>query len=163
MPRFHITGTDRRWSTVAAVEDGGKWRMFLPFPEHTIREAALVGSDRLVCLSEEAEICLIDWRLNKEIARRHIPRKGRGRILATADAEFIVIYNTKQRFDLVRHLQTIQVLRATSLETIAEGDALEWPIGQSVGRIVNRGAHQPERGGADEPIELQIQGNIVED
>jgi len=163
MPRFHITGTDRRWSTVAAVEDGGKWRMFLPFPEHTIREAALVGSDRLVCLSEEAEICLIDWRLNKEIARRHIPRKGSGRILATADAEFIVIYNTKQRFDLVRHLQTIQVLRATSLETIAEGDALEWPIGQSVGRIVNRGAHQPERGGAGEPIELQIQGNIVED
>src|SRR6266852_5929479 len=158
MPRFHITGTDRRWSTVAAVEDGGKWRMFLPFPEHTIREAALVGSDRLVCLSEEAEICL-----NEEIARRHIPRKGRGRILATADAEFIVIYNTKQRFDLVRHLQTIQVLRATSLETIAEGDALEWPTGQSVGRIVNRGAHQPERGGAGEPIELQIQGNIVED
>jgi hypothetical protein len=163
MPSVHITGTDRRWSTVAAVEDGGKWRMFLPFPEHTIREAALVGSDRLVCLSEKAEICLIDWRLDKEIARRHVPRKGSGRIFVTADAEFIVIYNAKQRFDLARHLQTIQVLRATSLETIAEGDALQWPIGQSVGRIVNRGAHQPERGGPGEPIELQIQGNIVED
>jgi len=63
VPRVDVTGTDRRADVVAAVRDeDGEWRMFLPFPEGRIRTAALVGSDRLVCLSEEAELCLIDWR-----------------------------------------------------------------------------------------------------
>jgi hypothetical protein len=137
--------------------------MLLPFPKQTIRQIALVGSDRLVCLSEDSEICLIDWRSNKEIARRHLLKKTTKGIFVTADAEFIAIYPRKSHLDRARHMQAIQVLRATNLETMVEGDALQWPIGQSVGRIVYRGTHQPERGGPGEPIELQMQGNIVED
>ncbi|MGA2291740.1 MAG: hypothetical protein ABSG20_25290, partial [Bradyrhizobium sp.] len=75
MPQVQLTGDMHHTNMVAAVEDDGKWHMLLPFPKQTIRQIALVGSDRLVCLSEDSEICLIDWRSNKEIARRHLPKK----------------------------------------------------------------------------------------
>jgi hypothetical protein len=163
MPRVHLTGDLHYTNRVAAVEDDGKWQMFLPFPEHTITQIALVGSDRLVCLSEDSEICLIDWRLNKEIARRRLVKKATSHILVTADAEFIVIYHQKSHLARSRYLQAIEVLRAASLDTMVEGDALQWPTGESVGRIVNRGAHRPVSGGAGEPIELQMQGKVFED
>ncbi|HXI06447.1 MAG TPA: hypothetical protein VNJ49_08945 [Bradyrhizobium sp.] len=164
MRRVEITGTDRRWNEVAAVEDNGKWRMFLPFPLQKIHAAALVGSDRLVCLSENGEICLIDWRSDKEIARRNILQRRGACILVTADAELIVLCSGRHYLDLspLPRVDFIQVLRATTLETIAEGNALQWSIGQSVGRMVKL-THQSIPGGPGEPIILQIQGRVVED
>jgi len=153
MRRVVLAGNDRRGDVIAAVEDGGEWRLSLPFPEHMIKEAALVGDDRLVCQSDEAEISLLAWRSGEEIARRPILAHRRGRMLVTADSQFIVIF----------HHTSIQVLRATNLETVVEGETLQWPIDESVGRIVNLGDYPLQRGGPGEPIQLEMQGDVVED
>lgn len=167
MHRIAIAGTERHARVVAAVEDNGEWRMLLPFPRHAIIEAALAG-DRIVCLSEEAELCLIDWRSGKEIARRHLPLLSyrTAKIFVTDDAAFIIVYHTKSHshstFD-VWYMQSMVILRASDLETIVEGNAFLWRAGQSIGRIVDRASHSSPHGEPDHPIDLQIQGRIVED
>ncbi len=70
MPRLEITGTERRYNTVAAIEDNGAWQMVMPFPRASIRAAALVGDERLICLSEDGELCLIAWRSRRDVVRR---------------------------------------------------------------------------------------------
>lgn len=165
MRRVHVTGTDRRGDTVAAVEDGGAWRLFLPFPEHMIEAAALLGSDRLLCLSDQAEICLIDWRADKEIARRRIPllKLRRARLLVTADAGLIVIHSTQSELDPMQYPHSLHILRAADLEPIVEGDALQWLPGLTVGRILDRGAETAAGTGSGQVADLQIMGKVIED
>ncbi|MCJ2130070.1 hypothetical protein [Methylobacterium sp. E-045] len=160
MPRVTLSGTHHRYNAVAAVEDGGTWRMVLPFADGSIRDAALVGPDRLVCLSDDGEICLIDWRLDREIARQATGTDRLRRIFVPADCGWIVLYNNKQPLDDQRYLHPLQVRRATDLAIIAEGDGLEWTVGQDGGRLAGGGEFCPQPG---EPTALTIQGDPFRD
>jgi hypothetical protein len=153
MRRVSITGDERRYGTVAAVQDGGKWLLFRPFGEDAIREATLVSDNLLVCLSENAELCSIAWRSGEETARRHIVSYRCGKLRATADGQHVVIYRSN----------SIQVVRASSLETVAEGETLQWARGDQVGRIVNLGRYPLKRGGPHDPVQLRILGDITKD
>ncbi|MBR0753636.1 hypothetical protein JQ604_15715 [Bradyrhizobium jicamae] len=163
-PIVHITGTERRYNAVAAVEHDGQWRLFMPFPKHRIQQAAIVGNDRLVCCSEDSEVCLIDWRSGKEIARRHISMKSSsGHVRVTDDAEFIVFYRAGTYLDRWAGAHSIHILQSNSLETMVEGDAVSWAADQRAGRIVSEGIAQPTDEERCDRSDLQILGKVTED
>ncbi|GJD40523.1 hypothetical protein [Methylobacterium bullatum] len=160
MPRVTLSGTHHRYNAVAAVEDGGTWRMFLPFPDGSIRDAAFVGPDRLVCLSADGEICLIDWRLDREITRQPAGTDRPRHIFVPADSGWIVLYDGKRPLDEERYLHSLQVRRATDLAVVADGNGLQWTAGQTVGLLAGGGEFVPDPG---EPTALTIQDDVFRD
>lgn len=160
MPHIHVTGTERRFNVVVAVEDRGEWRMFLPFPAHRVRRAAPVGTDRFVCLSEAGDVRLIDHRSGADVARATVRLRGGENILVVERSGIIVLYDAKPYFSSLDAPHSIHILRADDLATIATGDAIRLSTDRSTGRFVGREAEPAEAG---ELVGLRIRGRIVED
>lgn len=162
MPHVHVTGTERRFDVAVAVEEHGKWHMLLPFAGHKVARAAAVGDDRVVCLSDKGDLSLVDFRSGRELARRPIRLSGGDSILVARQAPVIVIHGAKGYFSDLDYPQSLHIVAAADLGTIAEGDAIRLPADGSPGRLVFRG---PDDAGssAGELIDLQIRGRLVED
>lgn len=162
MPRLEITGTERRYNTVAAIEDKGAWQMVMPFPRASIRAAALVGDERLICLSEDGELCLIAWRSRRDVVRRRLPRGDSyaRRLFVTRDAELIAAYVSHVPSDETQYLHRLVVLRAADLEILLDGRGITWPSDGPIGRLSNEEAYPPRPGG---PAILTIHGDLFED
>jgi hypothetical protein len=161
MPRVVITGDERRPNQIAAVEDSGQWRMVVPFSGLSIKDARLVGEDRLVCQSSypdnrgrDATLCLIDWQSGLEIARRTMWIAGT--IHVTNDARFILVVA-----EIYLH-----VMRADDLSTVAEGNTVRWetkrtPAGRWRGRLFQ--SDTPASRGTEDPVILHTAKTIHED
>ncbi|MGU3403828.1 hypothetical protein [Methylobacterium brachiatum] len=161
MPRLEITGTQRHYCAVAAVEQDGAWRLFKPFREGRIRAAAFVGADRLVCLGKTGDLCLIDWRLGEERARGSIPERYAtiAEIFVARNADLIVVHGDKRPFDPEEYCHSIAVLRADTLETILQGEGLLWSGNGSVARLVED-LVIPRKPGA--PVNITIHSDLFE-
>ncbi|UIN38197.1 hypothetical protein [Methylobacterium oryzae] len=162
MPRLAITGTEQRYNTVAAVEDGGRWRMILPFPQDSIRAAALVGAAGLVCLSDDGELCLIDWRAGRDRVRRRLPGEGpfNHKLFVTRDADRIAVYRSHGPKNDEQYFDDIVVLRASDLEILQHGRGLVWHADGPVGSLSPEEAYPPR---PDGPAILTIHGDLFED
>jgi hypothetical protein len=152
MPRVVITGDERRHNQIAAVEEGGDWRMIVPFAGLSIKEARLIGENRHLCLSSypdnrarDATLSLIDWRSGVERARRTMWIAGT--IHVTNDARFILVVA-----EIYLH-----VMRADDLSTVAEGNTVRWetkptPAGRWRGRLFQ--SDTPASRGTEDPVIL---------
>ncbi len=162
MLRAHTTGTERRYKAVAAVENDGEWRLFLPFPGKRIQHTTVVGSNRLACISDQAEVCLIDFASRREIARRSLQAGRPHEIFVTADAAFIVVYN-RSRVGLPRstkgtwYSHDFVVLNASDLEVVLQGNSIQLSDQGQSGRIATSGS------GAEPLINLDIASEIWQD
>ncbi|MCJ2063864.1 hypothetical protein MKK63_14245 [Methylobacterium sp. J-088] len=162
MPRVEITGTERQYKTVAAVEDEGTWRLFRPFRDGKIISAVCFGDDRLACFSEGGELALIDWRANREILRRKLSVKSTSlyRLFVTADTELIALYQRARQPDGQHYVFHLQLLRVQDLQMVAEGEGLRWSGDHSVARLVMGYVYPPTD---DDPKYLTICSDLFED
>lgn len=162
MPHVHVTGTDRRSDVVVAVEDAGQWHMLLPFAGHKVARAAAVGGDRVVCLSDKGDLALIDVRSGRDIARRPVRLSGGVNILVAGRTPVVAVHGAKRYLSDLDYPQSLHIVGAADLGTIAEGDAIRLPADGSSARLAWRGA-AGSAGGADGLIDLQIRGRLSED
>jgi len=159
MLRAHTTGTERHYRAVAAVEIDGEWRMFLPFPGKSIRHTVLVGSDRLVCISDQSEVCLIDIASRREIGRCSLEAGRPYEIFVAPNAAFIIVHN-RSRVGLPRgsngtwYSHDFVVLSASDLGVIFRGNSVRLSDQGLSGRI------EIKRDEADSLVNLDIVSEI---
>ncbi|MCJ9720101.1 hypothetical protein MOV66_02435 [Agrobacterium sp. SHOUNA12C] len=162
MLRAHTTGTERRYKAVAAVENEGEWRMFLPFPGRKIQHTVLVGSNHVVCISDQAEVCLLEISSRREVAKRALQADRPYEVFVAPNAAFIVAYN-RSRIGLPRgtngtwYSHDFVVLNASDLGVIFRGDSVQLSDRGLSGRI------ETKRNEADPLINLDIVSEISQD
>ena len=162
MPHVHVTGTERRFNVVVAVEEAGRWHMLLPFAGRKVARAAAVGEDRVVCLSDTGDLSLLDFRSGREIARRSLRLSGGANLLAASRSPIIVIHGTSTAFSDLDYPQSFHIVGATDLVPVVEGDAIRLPAEGAPGRLVLRDAVDTGSGDG-RLIDLRIRGRLVED